>query len=218
MDDIYYFSFGANMSPEAFGPKAKGRYNSRNCVYKEAFPAKLRGWKLVFNLRGVPGVEPGFGNVVPDRDSCVHGVCYLLKKEDFLRLRQSEFTYDVKLLEVEEYSKRRVQANVFIVTNPKYLEPCSKCAIPSKRYRDLLVSGAKYWNLEPSYIQFLETMPYQNPSLGSKLGSRLMFWFIFYFLAFLGFKLRQRGQLFRSIATFLWKIVDWKRNWFHSHY
>ncbi|GJQ11281.1 hypothetical protein GpartN1_g3072.t1 [Galdieria partita] len=216
-DDVYYFSFGANMSPSAFGPKAKGRYVQRNCFPKEAFPAKLSGWKLVFNLRGVPGIEPGFGNIVPDNNSCVHGVCYLLKQEDFLRLRQSEFTYDVKLLEVEEYNQRKVIANVFIVTDKKHLEPCPKCAIPSKRYRDLLVSGAKHWGLDSGYIEFLERTPYQKPTIFSKAMSLLLFWFLFYFLSFLGVPLKLRGRLFRSIATWLWKIVDWKRKWFHSH-
>jgi hypothetical protein len=216
-DDVYYFSFGANMSPDAFGPKAKGRYNQRNCIPKEAFPAKLHGWKLVFNLRGVPGVEPGFGNIVSDQHSSVHGVCYLLKQEDFRRLRQSEFTYDVKLLEVEEYNNRKVIAHVFIVTDKKHLEPCPKCAVPSKRYRDLLVSGAKYWKLDKGYIEFLESVPYMKPSIFSKAMSLFLFWFLFYFLSFLGVPLKLRGRLFRSIATWLWKIVDWKRKWFHSH-
>lgn len=87
---VWYFAYGSNMNEEILQGK-------RRVFPAEAVPAKLPGYRLVFDLPGLPYREPAFASVQPQDDAdpanghahlqngsgnahpeAVHGVAYRL--------------------------------------------------------------------------------------------------------------------------------------------
>ena len=82
-DFVYNFAYGSNMSPRILS----GR---RKIEPVESIPGVLEGWQLTFDLRGVPGVEPCFGNIKENPESEIHGVLHKMTGQNFKHLLATE--------------------------------------------------------------------------------------------------------------------------------
>jgi hypothetical protein len=131
----------------------------------ESIPGILEGWQLTFDLAGIPGVEPCFGNIKENPDSEIHGVLHKITGEEFKRLITSERGSGVDAngyipykVNVHAYDGRMIEAYALVVrqTSPLILY---QHALPSARYLNLLRNGATHHNLHPLYIEYLQSLP-----------------------------------------------------------
>ncbi len=160
--EIWNFAYGGNMNPGVL-------YEKRRIQPLESIAAHLRGFRLAFNLRGLPLFEPAFANVVPSAGDCVHGVLHRLTWPQLRRLDRYEgkgWAYRSLTLEVEAYDQRKISARVYsaiFTTRERY---------PSCRYLNLLREGARHYGLQPEYINMLDNHPCQSFQTTFKIISR----------------------------------------------
>ena len=167
-EDIWNFAIGSNMHPD----KLKGR---ANLVIKESFPAKLKGWRLAFNLQGISWLEPSMAGVEPDPEETVHGVLVRLSSEDFAKLVQSEGgdqSYAREAVEVETYCGKVQKAFVFRALDARKLPQDRP---PTLRYLELIRTGARLNGLDPGYIEKLDALPHYQKGPITNLISKLLF-------------------------------------------
>jgi len=151
-DVVNYFAYGSNVGSKTFSSR-------RNMRPIRVQNGKIRGYRLTFNVTGLPYIEPAFASVTKNEGEETHGVCYSITKEEFRYLLQTEGSYDVVDVDVIAYDGVVVKAKTLThrdVATRKDLQP-------SKRYRDLIVEGAKERGLEKVWIEKLEKMPYFDP-------------------------------------------------------
>ena len=151
-DVVNYFAYGSNVGSKTFSSR-------RNMRPIRVQNGKIRDYRLTFNVAGLPYFEPAFASVTRNEGEETHGVCYSITKEEFRYLLQTEGSYDVVDVDVIAYDGVVVKAKTLThrdVATRKDLQP-------SKRYRDLIVEGAKERGLEKVWIEKLEKMPYFDP-------------------------------------------------------
>ena len=138
--------------------------------------AVLPDYKLRFSVAGIPLIEPSAAAVERCVDQQVHGVLYELTREDFERVGRTEgvpFGYQWRSCQVYPYigdgrtageeairtaaASSSVSAYTLVATFP------TKTDIPpGKSYRDLLIEGAKLWNLDGNHVQKLEAVSFAS--------------------------------------------------------
>lgn len=145
MELVKYFAFGANLNTHVF-------YDLRKMKPYSWERAVLPDYELRFTEPGVmPYLEPAFASVEEAPGCEVHGVLYYITPKDFKRLNLSESENYAKLdLEVLAESSGLVTAKVY---KSRYTKPC---LLPSRRYRDLIATGAREFELPEHYCQMLE--------------------------------------------------------------
>lgn len=170
---IPYFAYGSNVYPSTMTALRR-----IECIDSTA--AILPGYKLRFNIPGMPAVEPSWACVSKDTNSettsttTVHGVLYALTPQDFARVSISEgvpIGYQWKIVDVFPYQgdgreagqntlaspeKQAVQAYTLVSNNP-FLP--NRDIPPSQAYRDLLIKGAKAYKMDQSHIEKLVATP-----------------------------------------------------------
>ena len=142
---FWYFAYGANMSSAVFEERREMHALDKRI-------GRLRGYGLAFNQPGIPLLEPGFANIRSDTLGEVHGVLWKISADDFARLDLHEGggdAYDRLVVRVDT-DAGRVTARTYITQ--QVVEGLS----PSRRYRDLLVEGAREAGLDVSYVRTLE--------------------------------------------------------------
>jgi len=166
-----YFAYGSNCYPATMTAL-------RNIECIDSSAGILGGCKLRFNIPGMPLVEPSWACVEASRDesNCVHGVLYTLTPQDFARVSMSEgvpFGYQWRVVNVVPYQGDGIQAGetalreqrttsgesvvkayTLVSNNPLLIRDIP----PSKAYRDLLIRGAKAFQMDQSYIDKLEAI------------------------------------------------------------
>ncbi len=153
---MWNFAYGSNMHPER-------RLSRAGLRPLEVVPAILRGWRLCFNIPGVPLLEPSMASITEAPGRCVHGVLLRLRAEEFHRLERSEGGSDFYgrvEVEVETYDERRITARAFKAAPA--LE--TRETPPSRRYLDLLQTGARESGLDPQYCEQLDALPHAPDS------------------------------------------------------
>jgi hypothetical protein len=146
MTAVHYFSFGANMSSVVL--------RRRRIVFLSREPARLRGHRLVFDLAGIPWVEPAFASIVPDPEHDVYGVLYRLTPDQLQRVNSYEGPgYSLIKVEVEGERSGTRQCSTYRAKRP------ASGLRPSRRYLRVLCEGASENGLPPSYIRELDAHP-----------------------------------------------------------
>lgn len=157
-EHVYNFAYGSNMCPKILS----GR---RKIHPLESIPGVLEGWQLTFDLRGIPGVEPCFGNIKENPQSEIHGVLHKMTNTDFKRLLATEGGSGVDengyipyKVNIHAYDGRTIEAYALVVrqTSPSIL---LHHALPSARYVGLLRRGAAHHKIHPLYIEYLQSLP-----------------------------------------------------------
>lgn len=148
-DGIWNFAYGGNMNPGVLSER-------RKIVPLESVAACLQDYRLAFNTRGFPWIEPAFANVEYAPGECVHGVLHRLTAEQFARLDRYEWggvAYRHLELDAEAYDGRRIRARVY---SARYV---SREKVPSCRYLTLIREGARLSGLDREYVRRLDRHP-----------------------------------------------------------
>lgn len=162
-DEVWSFAFGSNLHPEV---------RERRCGLHPSLmvPAQLPGWRLVFDLPGVPWVEPAMASIVPAPGHAVHGLLLRLRPEQLVALDRSEgggrFYRQVEV-EAHRYTGERVRALAF-KTAPGSV---ARERLPSLRYLQLIREGARHSGLDPDYCRWLDELPHARATaLEQRIG------------------------------------------------
>jgi AIG2-like family len=143
---VWYFAFGANMSSRVL--------RARHVRPLSSEAARLDGFRLVFGEPGVPLLEPVFASIDPAEGESVYGVLLRLLAEDFTRIDATEGPgYDVLRVDVVGSVNGPVRARAFRTRDPV------RGRRPSRRYLDLMRSGAREHGLPERYVQRLDAEP-----------------------------------------------------------
>ena len=146
MTAVHYFAFGANMSSVVL--------RRRGIVVLSREPARLRGYRLVFDLAGIPWVEPAFASIVPDPEHDVYGVLYRLTPDQLDRVNSYEGP-GYSFIEVEVEGERSG-----IQRSSTYQSRRRTSGLrPSRRYLRVLTDGARENDLPASYIREIDAHP-----------------------------------------------------------
>lgn len=145
---IWYFAYGANMCRRTFVAQ-------RRMAPLSAEAARLDGYRLRFSEPGpLRYVEEAFANIEHDPDGSVHGVLYRLSEHGLARLDRSEGeAYEHAQLPV--WGERCGAVTATVYRSPHRV----RGRRPSRRYRDLLVQGAREHALPDAYIAALAAEP-----------------------------------------------------------
>lgn len=166
MTEVWKFGYGSNMGQEFLRVK------------KQLNPFKfersiLRGFSLIFpKSHGFDFVEPSFATTKEDAEGYIHGVSTLFSIEDAVKLNSQEGVgkaYNLAVCKVMLYDGSELEVEVYVPTKPIPIDfPEGVC---SKRYRDILVTGAQEANLEASWIEKLQGLQVYTPS-GETIAAR----------------------------------------------
>jgi sulfite reductase (NADPH) flavoprotein alpha-component len=142
----WYFAYGCNMAEDVL--------RRRQVSYLAKEVGELRGFRLRFNEPGIPPFEPVFANIEEFVDGRVYGVLYRLERRDFDALTRIESSnYAVRILDVHRMSDDCIRASVYVSIDT------TDGGRPSRRYRNLLVAGARENGLPDSYVAWLLAQP-----------------------------------------------------------
>jgi hypothetical protein len=178
-----YFAYGSNVSSATFR-------GTRGIDPAESWPAVLPDYRLVFDVPGLPYVEPGFASVrrvsdgspgpdpgPPDPDDPlaryereVHGMAYLVSDADWARILRTETGYaveDVTLVRSSDGASIEAATLAYpsldlgaAGTMPELL--------PSARYLGIIRAGAEEWSLDEGWRAWLRerVRAYDDPANG----------------------------------------------------
>jgi cation transport regulator ChaC len=146
---LWYFAYGSNLDPGTF----LGR---RQMQPLETRIGVLRDFELRFDLPVGPG-ERGVANVAASPGGDVWGALYRLTHADAERLDRTEGVGRgfYQRLEVEVHTHDGLLLAAFTYRSP-FSRPERK---PSRRYLDLLLTGARELGLPEDYVARLEALP-----------------------------------------------------------
>lgn len=148
---FYYFGYGSNMDLTSM--HAKG-------VHPDAsHRARLRGWRLRFNVQHFFRHEGGVGNIEQSTDPHdeVQGVLHYCQDKDLAALDAVEaygFGYD--RIEVPVESVHGTTRAIAYIGIPSFLNESCR---PTQRYMNILVKGARNAGLDSSYVEGLLRYP-----------------------------------------------------------
>ncbi len=150
-----YFGFGSNMNITSLRAKGVEPLASQGAV--------LHGWRLRFNVQHFFRHEGGVGNIEPSDLSGdrVLGVLHDCPDAALAPLDATEafgHGYDRISVEVEAQGER-VPAFTY-VGMPAFID--DSC-LPSRRYLNILIEGARNAGLDPDYVKKLMAHPIHQP-------------------------------------------------------
>jgi sulfite reductase (NADPH) flavoprotein alpha-component len=148
-----YFGYGSNM--DATSLRAKGVQPSSST------PALLAGWRLRFNVEHFFRHEGGVGNIERSTEAGVRvwGVLHDCVDEDLAALDQSELYphgYDrIEVAVLPRGGQSPVAALAYVGT-PRFV---NDACLPTRRYLNILVKGARAEGLDDEYVRWLAAQP-----------------------------------------------------------
>jgi hypothetical protein len=150
-----YFGFGSNMNMTSLRAKGVEPFTAQ-C-------ATLQGWRLRFNVQHFFRHEGGVGNIerTDEPDDRVLGVLYECPDEALAPLDAVEafgHGYDRITVGVET-DNEQVSALTYIGM-PEFID--DNC-LPSRRYLNIVVEGARRAGLDSDYVQALMSQPIHQP-------------------------------------------------------
>ncbi|KAJ1399749.1 hypothetical protein B484DRAFT_458282 [Ochromonadaceae sp. CCMP2298] len=161
---VYYVGVGSNM----LRSKVTNRGANGTTIALRSFgPGRVPGFRLAFNLRGFPPLEPGMGGIEPDNEGTLHGALMQLDAQEYQKLWLSEgggmdnpgYIEEV----VDAYAYGAIKPVKAIALRAAQHSRLSRDAEPSARYMGILTEGARELGLEPSYQAYLEALPTASP-------------------------------------------------------
>ncbi|KAK6536124.1 hypothetical protein TWF281_000371 [Arthrobotrys megalospora] len=167
-ENVKYLAYGSNLSAETF----LGR---RGIKPLSQVKVRVPSLTLCFNLAGIPYKEPRFANVRPreEGDQELIGVVYEVTPEDYCTILKTEGGYsviDVTCIPLEPVKGIDSFESKTLIVPDKGTR--TSHGLPSLRYLNLLIKGAREHSLPPNYQDFIaNTGYYEARSLRQKLGS-----------------------------------------------
>jgi sulfite reductase (NADPH) flavoprotein alpha-component len=148
---FWYFGYGSNMDLRSL--RAKGVEPLRSQ------PAALRGWRLRFNVQHFFRHEGGVGNIEPSDDpsSMVRGVLHLCQDAHLAPLDAAEaYGHGYDRITVALETDSGPQQAVAYAGLPTFI---NDACLPTRRYLNILLQGARAAGLDPAYIEALRQQP-----------------------------------------------------------
>jgi len=152
---MLYFAYGSNMHSD--------QMKCRCPLAKFVCRAKLPKHRLAFTLKSVTR-DCGVADVLFDQAKNVWGVVYELPDNELKNLDKKEGYAPGKPNDQNEYTREdhyvwregdvTRQLLVALYRGHPQLDP----PLPSYDYKELIVAGAKHWNLPAEYIRQLESI------------------------------------------------------------
>src|SRR6516162_3096202 len=143
----WYFAYGSNMHESTF-------FERRRMRPSEWRVGRLRGYRLRFNLDGIPRGKSAPANICPDPGAEVWGVLYKITHREMLRLNLTEgvpgTVYRPTWLDIDDNDGRTVNAMTYMAAGN------AVDGRPSLRYIALLRDGARAHGLPAAWVQTLE--------------------------------------------------------------
>jgi cation transport regulator ChaC len=146
-DHLWYFAYGSNMSPATF----LERRGMRPLETRRAF---VDGYRLSFDIPVGPG-ERGVANLLVDAAARTHGVAYLVTIDEAEHLDRTEgvpHLYYRHAVEVRLDDRAPLPGFTYRST------VTAGGRKPSARYLDILLDGARRYDLPAEYIASLESL------------------------------------------------------------
>lgn len=138
-----YFAYGANMAHDVFTRR-------RRIFATSAEAARLPDYVMRFSTRGLRWVEPAFANIEPQPGAECWGALYAITDEELQHIALVESaSYELVELEVDGMRCGAALAQAFVARRP-FRGQC-----PSRRYRDLMLQGAREHGLPQTYCDAL---------------------------------------------------------------
>ena len=136
-------------------------------------PCTVPGYYLNFNCEGAPYIEPCFASIGKNvwfgapSDAQAHGIVYDVSAAQFQSIRKTEggggnpgVGYQVAEVEVVLYNGKKLRA----LTLMQAEKIKDFRAYPTRRYMNLLLSGAKENGMSLEYVAYLKGIPvYERP-------------------------------------------------------
>lgn len=190
-EPVWMFAYGANMCDGVLVAR-------RGIMVLESLPAYIDGYRLCFDLPGVPWLEPVFANIAPAHGERVHGVLRAMSRQDLRRLDAMEASgesYEHIQLDAKAYDGRTIQALAYRALR------CRSGERPSQRYLRLLCSGARAHGLDLTYVERLCGTPTAPPVPFAEAIAHAI----------------ERGMAaglpIGAMVPLLWRLVDGAREW-----
>ena len=146
-DPVWYLAYGSNMHHSAF-------LERRGMKPSEWRVARVRGYRLRFNLEGRPKGKAAPANLYHDAAAEVWGVLYRITRRDLLHLDSTEGVpgrgYRHLEVEARDGDGRVVRAVAYMARGK------AADGKPSLRYLTLLREGARAHGLPEHYIRWLD--------------------------------------------------------------
>jgi hypothetical protein len=180
-----YFAYGSNMDPSTME-------SLRNLRPLSAQAGVLVDYKLLFNMPGMPLLEPSAASIRKEPGYVVHGVIYELSDADFATVGRTEgvpFAYQWEQCQVIPYVGDSLRAGETALTAANVTEAVSCYALvatngraqridhipPSSSYLRILQDGAAYWKMDRSYqIELTKVRTAQNLLIRDGLSGKLL--------------------------------------------
>ncbi|KAF4636130.1 hypothetical protein G7Y89_g1952 [Cudoniella acicularis] len=182
-DTLWYLAYGSNMSLAKFT-------GSRGITPLSSARVRIPGWILARNIPGLPYSEPTFMSITersstteeifPISSPDVFGVAYLITSNQYRQVIASEgggIGYDdiaINVVPVAEEDEKKIGPRLrvrtlraAVVRNP--------WPSPSKRYMNIVMTGAREAGLPLSYQLYLEDIATYEPPTSSwcKFGAAI---------------------------------------------
>jgi hypothetical protein len=220
-EPLYYFAIGSNLSRKKLENRG---INGTKIDILSMEAGYVTNYRLAFNLRGFPPIEPGMGALEPIDGSSspllqyagneCHGALIKLTPENYEKVMKSEGIngartqgYDEIMVDVYPYKYPSKPVKAISLRAREHVrlrkDPC-----PSARYMTILKDGAKELGLKPCYQTFLAEHPTQKmPQWLKKIA--------FYNLVFTGtLSFRFKFRLVSRIQSFLlYQFYDPNSHW-----
>ena len=143
MDDlIWYFAYGSNMK--------ESRLEKRDVHVHDSRTGYVKDYYFHYNKIGVD--DTGKGNITPEREGVVWGVFFEISLKDY---RHLHYTYEVgyREIEIEGISNGElIRAKTFTALPQKI----DDAMIPSDKYHDTVITGAREKSLPEEYIDSIQ--------------------------------------------------------------
>lgn len=144
---FHYFGFGSNMSMTSLRAKGVEPLAARRAV--------LHGWRLRFNVQHFFRHEGGVGNIecTGNPDDRVLGVLYECSDEALAALDAMEaYGHGYGRISVELEAEGESFSALAYIGMPEFI---NDACLPSRRYLNILINGARQASLAPDYVQAL---------------------------------------------------------------
>lgn len=178
----------------------------------------MPGWRLTYDLRGFPFVEPAFADIeklcANDDTPEVQGVCHQITRAEWEGIRATEggggvIEQGYHVVHVDPIplkgDKKPIKAVSLAVGDIPVIKHNGNLHLPSRRYLNLLAEGAKHYELEPEYIEWIESHECYKRS--DHVPHKLFFYFAMSFLA-----------MFIIPVFFLFFLNGHLRRWLADHH
>ncbi len=146
-----YFGYGSNLNLISLSAKGVTPLSSEKGI--------LKGWSLRFNVAHWFAHEGGMGNIIPTNkpQDYVEGIVHTCKIEELPSLDEMEaYGIGYDRIEVEIETKHGMVVAFVYVGLPAFI---NDTCLPTKRYLNILINGARMAKLSPDYIHKLENTP-----------------------------------------------------------